>query len=81
MTTDAATAIVLRALHEVAPEAEITDIEPDADLRDQFDIDSMDFLNFVIGIHEATGIDVPEADYQQLETLQSSVSYVVQHSD
>jgi acyl carrier protein len=45
-------------------------------LRDQLDIDSMDFLNFVIGIDEATGLDIPERDYPQLATLDGCVEYL-----
>ena len=48
----------------------------DADLREELDIDSMDFLNFVIGLHERTGIDVPERDYPKLATLAGCVSYL-----
>jgi acyl carrier protein len=67
---------VLRVLGEIAPEADLAAIAPDVSIRDQIDIDSMDFLNFVIGIHEALGIDIPETDYPQLATLESCVAYL-----
>lgn len=69
-------ATVLAALYEVAPEAEGEEIDPKVNLRDQLDIDSVDFLNFVIGLHEATGVEIPEADYPKLSTLDGAVSYL-----
>jgi acyl carrier protein len=67
---------VLRALTEVAPEADPATLRPDLDLRDQLDIDSMDSLNFVIGIHELVGVDIPEAEWARLQTLDQVVDYV-----
>ncbi|MDH4103969.1 MAG: phosphopantetheine-binding protein, partial [Thermoleophilia bacterium] len=49
----------------------------DVSLRDQLDIDSMDLLNFVIGIHEQVHVDIPEADYARLQTLDEVVDYLV----
>lgn len=69
---------VLRALVDVAPEADPRTLRPDVDLRDQLDIDSMDFLNFVIGIHEQVHVDIPEGDYPRLQTLDQVVEYVVE---
>lgn len=51
------------------------------DLRDQLDIDSMDFLNLVIGVHQALGVDIPEADYPRLVTLDGFVTYLVARRD
>lgn len=67
---------VLRALTDVAPEADPATLRPDVDLRDQLDIDSMDSLNFVIGIHEQVGVDIPEAEWARLQTLDQVVDYV-----
>lgn len=69
--------VVFAALHEIAPEADTSVIEPDVEFREQLDIDSMDFLNFIIGLHERTGIDIPEEDYTLLETLDGCVAYLV----
>ena len=44
--------------------------------RDQLDLDSMDLLNFVIGLHTALGVDIPEADYSKLATLDGCVDYL-----
>lgn len=67
---------VLHALTEVAPEADPATLRPDVGLRDQLDIDSMDSLNFVIGIHEQVGVDIPEAEWARLQTLDQVVDYV-----
>jgi len=69
-------AIVLGVLHEVAPDADTTGLEPDDDLRHRLDLDSMDYLNLVIGLHEATGIEIPERDYAKLATLRGAIDYL-----
>jgi len=76
MTKDEIREIVLRALAQVAPEANLSQIKPDLRIRDQLDIDSMDLLNFVIGLHKELKIDIPEADYPRLATLQGCVDYL-----
>jgi acyl carrier protein len=76
MTSNEIREAVLRALCDVAPEADPATLRSDVDLRDQLDIDSMDFLNFVIGIHEQVDVDIPESDYPRLQTLDQIVDYV-----
>lgn len=60
----------------VAPASAKQPIDPEADFRDQVNIDSMDFLSFVIALHEATGIDIPERDYPQLASGNGCVDYM-----
>ncbi|HSP72522.1 MAG TPA: acyl carrier protein [Gaiellaceae bacterium] len=67
---------VLLALCDVAPEADPATLRPDVGLRDQLDIDSMDSLNFVIGIHERLNVDIPEAEWGRLQTLDEVVGYI-----
>lgn len=67
---------VLKVLTEVAPDIDPDTVEPETNFRDQFDFDSMDFLNFAIGLHKATGVDIPETDYPRLSNLNSSISYL-----
>jgi acyl carrier protein len=67
---------VLQALAQVAPEADLEGLDPSGDFREELDLDSMDILNLVIGLHEATGVDIPERDYPQLVTLDACVSYL-----
>jgi len=76
MTQDQLRDTVLRVLAAVAPEADLAAIDPGTDLRDQLDIDSVDFLNFVVGLHNALGVDVPEADYPQLSSIDACVVYL-----
>lgn len=75
MTEEEIVDLVHRTLFTIAPEYEGEEIESGSAFRDQFEIDSMDFLNFVIAMHEATGVDIPEADYPDLETLEGCVGY------
>ena len=67
---------VLSALSELAPEVDVHALRPEVRLRDQLDLDSMDFLNFLIGIDEQIGIDIPEADYARFATLDSIYQYL-----
>jgi acyl carrier protein len=65
------------ALSNVAPEVDLDAIDPAKDLRDQIDIDSVDFLNFVIGLHKELGIEIPDADVSKLVTLNGCVAYLM----
>ncbi|HEX8011524.1 MAG TPA: acyl carrier protein [Casimicrobiaceae bacterium] len=76
MSPEQIRSIVLAALSEVAPELEAGSLDPRAELRDQLDLDSMDFLNFVLGLHKVLGVDIPEADYRKLATLDGCVAYL-----
>ena len=76
MTKDEINATVLRLLGNIAPEADLTQLKPDANIRDELDIDSMDFLNFAIAVHEALHVEIPEADYPQLATINGCVEYL-----
>jgi acyl carrier protein len=76
MKDDEIKTTVLRVIGDIAPEADLNHIDPAVDLREQLDLDSMDLLNIMIGIHEATGVDIPEADYPQMASLDSSVTYL-----
>jgi acyl carrier protein len=69
--------VVRRALNNVAPEVDLESIDPGKDLRDQIDVDSVDFLNFVIGLHKELGVDIPDADVAKLTTLNGCVSYLL----
>jgi acyl carrier protein len=68
---------VLRVLSGIAPEIDIQSLDAAKDLRDQIDIDSVDFLNFVIGLHKALGIEIPDADVPKLVTLNGCVGYLL----
>ena len=76
MTDDEIRTIVLTAIGDVAPEVDATRIDPDAPLRDQLDLDSMDVLNIMIALHDALHVDIPETDYPKLVTLNGAVAYL-----
>jgi len=76
VTDDEIKALYLRELHKIAPEVELGEIDPAIDLREQIDLDSMDILNLAIAIHETTGVDIPEADYPQMTSLNRCVAYL-----
>jgi len=80
MTPDDAKRTILKALLDIAPEADASSLAADVDLREQLDIDSMDLLNIVTAIHAATGIDIPEADYPKMFTLDGGVAYLMARS-
>ena len=71
--------VVLSILGGIAPEVDLDQVRPGADLRDEMDIDSMDFLRFVTGIAERLGVEVPEADYPLFRTLDACVAYLAAH--
>ncbi|MBI3050455.1 MAG: acyl carrier protein [Acidobacteria bacterium] len=78
MTRAELDAAVLKALAEVAPEVDVASLRRDAPLGDQVDLDSFDYLSFFVALHEASGVDVPEADYPKLGTIRGAVDYVAQ---
>ncbi|MGH9085183.1 MAG: acyl carrier protein [Acidimicrobiales bacterium] len=76
MNTDDARTLFAGLLHRIAPEVDLDEVDPEAPLQEAMDLDSMDFLNLVTALHEATGIDVPERDYPSLATVDGFVAYV-----
>ena len=69
-------ALLRRLLGDIAPDADPTALDPDDDVRDALDLDSVDFLNFVVAVHDATGVDIAERDYPQVRTVRSCATYV-----
>jgi acyl carrier protein len=76
VTDDGVRATVLSVLGEIAPEADLGGVRGDVPLREQLDLDSMDLLNFVVGLHTALDVDIPERDYGRLTTLDACVAYL-----
>ncbi|MGD0289237.1 MAG: acyl carrier protein [Candidatus Binataceae bacterium] len=68
--------IVVQQLRQIAPEIDVSQIDFAIDLREQVDFDSMDILNLVVAIHEATGVEIPEADYPQMVSLDGCIRYL-----
>lgn len=71
-------AVALRVLKAIAPEIEDDELRDDRPLRNQVDLDSMDWLNFLLGLHRELKVDIPEADYARLVTLGDVVAYLRQ---
>ena len=76
MTEDQVKQIVIDIINEIAPDEETTDLKGDVNLRDQMDLDSMDFLDIVMELRKQHGIEVPEADYPELASLDSCANYL-----
>ena len=77
MTKDKIKQIVLDIIAEIAPDEDLSEVKPEIRLREQLDLDSMDFLDIVMELRKQHGIDVPEAEYRELESLDSCASYLL----
>ncbi|HXY27565.1 MAG TPA: acyl carrier protein [Acidimicrobiales bacterium] len=77
MTDDEARQLIRATLHQVAPDADLDDVGPGETLQEALDLDSIDFLNLVTGLHEATGLEIPERDYPHFSTLEGAIAYLV----
>jgi acyl carrier protein len=76
MTKEECKKVVLDIISEIAPDEDLANVKPDVRLRDQLDLDSMDFLDIVMELRKKYGINVPEADYMQLASLDSCAEYL-----
>lgn len=77
MTHDECKQLVLDIVADIAPDEDLSNVKPDVRLRDQLQLDSMDFLDIVMELRKRHGIEVPEADYMKLASLNSSAEYLV----
>jgi acyl carrier protein len=76
MSRDEIRTAVFRCFRRIAPEIEPDQIVPDIPFRAQLDIDSMDYLNIMICLHNELGVEIPEEDYGKLMTLDRTVAYL-----
>lgn len=76
MTKDECKKVVLDIIAEIAPDEDLSDVKGDVALREQLDLDSMDFLDIVMELRKKHGIEVPESDYGQLASLDSCADYL-----
>jgi acyl carrier protein len=67
---------VIEAVRTIAPEADFDRIDPGRSLRGQLDLDSFDFLNLLIDLHGRLGVEIPEADYGKVDSLDALVGYL-----
>ncbi len=68
---------LLQLVTSIAPDVDPASVVPGVDFRDQFDFDSMDTLNFAIALNREFGVEVPEADYGQLASLDKCLAYLL----
>jgi len=76
MTRDNIRQAILDIIKDIAPDENLSTIKDEVRLRDQLDLDSMDFLDIVMELRKRYGVEVPEAEYMQLASLESSVNYL-----
>jgi acyl carrier protein len=69
-------AAVYKILRMIAPEADLDHVRPEENLREALDIDSFDFLNFMIALHEQLNVEIPESDYRKLTSLSELTRYL-----
>jgi len=76
MTKDEIKKLVTEIIADIAPDEDLSGLKPDVRLRDQLQLDSMDFLDIVMELRKRYGIEVPESDYMQLASLDSCANYL-----
>jgi len=69
-------AIIVEVIHEIVPDEDVSNLKNDVRIRDQIEMDSMDFLDIVMELRKRYGVTVPEDDYMQLSTLDSCAEYL-----
>ena len=81
MTDDPIYATLEKHLGRIAPEIPLSEIDRGADLRDEFDIDSMDFMTLITGLGKELSLPMPEADYDQMRSFDDLLGYLRKHSN
>jgi acyl carrier protein len=76
MTKDDIKKLIIEIIADIAPDEDVSNLKPDVRLREQLQLDSMDFLDIVMELRKRHGIEVPEAEYMQLATLDSCANYL-----
>ena len=69
---------MIAAIQAVAPELDEAELQPDRPLRNQVDLDSMDWLNVIVAWHRRFGVEIPEADYRRLVSVDDVVGYLAE---
>jgi acyl carrier protein len=76
MTKDQIRQAILDIIKDIAPDEDLSHVKDEVRLREQLDLDSMDFLDIVMELRKRYNVEVPEGDYMQLASLSSSVIYL-----
>ena len=77
MTREEVSQAIIDIINDILPEGDCSEVNPDEKLRDQLDLDSMDFLDIVMELRKQYGVEVPEEDYPKLATLNSCIEYLM----
>ncbi|GIK74786.1 MAG: hypothetical protein BroJett021_37740 [Chloroflexota bacterium] len=77
MSKDELHQLILNQLRGLAPEADLDDLRPHDDIRETLEIDSFDFLNFLIALNKEVGVEIPEKDYGKVNTLENLTAYLM----
>ena len=80
MSDDKIETVLRQELRKIAPDVDIEDIDPKGDLREEFDIDSMDFLNLVAALSKGLGLPMPEEDYGEMGSFNAMLAYLRAHA-
>jgi acyl carrier protein len=76
MTKEDISQVIIDIINDILPDGDCSNVDPDKKLRDQLDLDSMDFLDIVMELRKQYSVEVPEEDYPQLATLNSCMEYL-----
>jgi acyl carrier protein len=76
MTSDEIRTLIVEVIQEIVPDEDVSSLKPDVRIRDQIEMDSMDFLDIIMELRKRYGITVPEDDYMKLSTLDGAVEYL-----
>jgi len=76
MTKEKIKSVLLEIIAEIVPDEDLSHLKSDVRIRDQIELDSMDFLDIIMELRKRYGIEVPEDDYMELATLDSAVAYL-----
>ncbi len=80
MTESEIKSAIFDGLRRIAPESDPAALKPNENIREALEIDSFDFLNFLIALHDKLGIEIPEADYGKLTSLNAMMNYLTAKS-
>jgi acyl carrier protein len=76
MNTERILSVIQDELSRLAPEIDFSGVDHDKPIQQEFDIDSMDFLNYITALDERLGVNVPESDYAKVATLSGALAYL-----
>jgi len=76
MTREEIGQAIIDIITEIVPDEDCSNLDPAKELRDQLDLDSMDFLDIVMELRKQYRVEVPESDYPKLATLDSCIDYL-----